>query len=76
MKIVKITDEQKRLSRLGGFKRKKPKKGSLKTEKAIDAYVKRYNTWANALKAAAKKGKAKDDKAKSLSKMKAAISGL
>lgn len=35
-------------ARRAGFKRKKPKKGKLKTMSAVEAYIARWNNWVDA----------------------------
>ncbi len=52
------TNEEKTWARLGGFKKKKPKKPKSKTNQSIINYITgRYNPWVKELKEKAKEGK-------------------
>jgi len=60
--ITKITTEDKRLARVGGFKRKAPKKPKAgATVSSLENYIGRYNDWAKECKSRAAEGRKKDN---------------
>ena len=45
MKVMYYTNEEMTKAKLGGFKKKKPKKPKSKTERALMNYISKYNNW-------------------------------
>ena len=61
MKINSVSSEDKRLARLGGFRKKAPvKPKNRNNSNTLKNYIERYNGWAKDLKKAANHGKELD----------------
>lgn len=56
MKVMYYTNEEMTKAKLGGFKKKKPKKPKSKTERALMNYISKYNNWVSELKKKSKEG--------------------
>lgn len=48
-----------KMAKVGGFKKKKPKKPKSKTVTSLTNYVRKYDAWVRDMKQYAKRGKAK-----------------
>ena len=56
MKVTYYTSEEMAKAKLGGFKKKKPKKPKSRTERALMSYLGKYNSWVMELKKKSKEG--------------------
>lgn len=76
-KARKPTEAELQLARRNGYRTGKPSKSGIKaTTASVNAYIERYNKWADTVRARAKSQKTKEaDKAKGLAGKKA-IAGL
>lgn len=74
---IKISETEKKNARAAGFRRKKPSKpkGTI-TESKYNAYVRRHNDYAKALKEKAKIGAAKLKEKEQKKTLRAKLSGL
>lgn len=71
--IMKISDSDLREARRAGFKRKKPKKGKLKTRGAIEGYIDRNNRWVKDAKDKTREYKKKESEKVALKKLRETI---
>jgi hypothetical protein len=69
-KVMYYTNEEMAKAKMGGFKKKKPKKPKSKTERSISNYIDKYNNWVKELKSKAKEGKKLYDLKQALTKCK------
>ncbi len=74
--IKKLKPEDLKCARRAGFRRKKPKKGSIKTITQYNAFAERYNSWADAARAKAKEWKQKEAEKKKVKSLKSGLQGL
>jgi len=64
--VKKYTEQDKRLAKKAGFRKKKPVLRGKKTYVKMESFIDRFNLWVDDLKTAAKKGRDMDQMKKAV----------